>query len=122
MNGVCDIRIEGVTYPLLFNIQANEELTASLMENPSPSNFKIMSDMIYAGMVGYAASEGIKYPARKDVYALCEKFLEEDDSKEQYEAVDKCYCTSTWGKKTIEDLDETKKKMEAITTQITGTS
>lgn len=113
-NGICKIRVKGTEYPLYFNIQAVEELSDRVGQNKSSSPFKIMSDMIYAGMVGHAAANDLPYPDPKEVYKLCEDFKEEKDGDDQYTLIDKCYCESLWGKRHIEKMQELKKKLDTL--------
>lgn len=124
-NGITKIIVKGVEYPLYFNIQATEEFTNRLFDNVSSSPFKVMVDMIYSGMVGHAASKNIAYPKFEDIYAICEDFVEEEDSKEQYVEIDRVFTESKWGKKKIEELEDLKKKvmeMEATIADIGKTS
>lgn len=120
-NGITKVIVKGVEYPLYFNIQATEEFTNRLFENSSSSPFKILVDMIYSGMVGHAASKNLPYPKFEDVYKLCEEFMEEEDSAEQYDDIDRVFVESKWGKKKIEELEDLKKKAEEMMSTIQGT-
>ena len=120
-NGITKIIVKGVEYPLYFNIQATEEFTNRIFDNVSSSPFKVMVDMIYSGMVGYAASKNIAYPKFEDVYKICEDFMDEKDSAEQYEEIDRVFVQSKWGSKKIEELEDIKKKIEEMESMTGGT-
>lgn len=120
-NGITKIIVKGVEYPLYFNIQATEEFTNRIFDNVSSSPFKVMVDMIYSGMVGYAASKNIAYPKFEDVYKICEDFMDEKDSAEQYEEIDRVFVQSKWGSKKIEELEDIKKKIAEMESMIGGT-
>lgn len=120
-NGITKIIVKGVEYPLYFNIQAVEEFTNRIFDNVSSSPFKVMVDMIYSGMVGHAASKNIAYPKFEDVYKICEEFMDEEDSAEQYEEIDRVFVQSKWGSKKIEELEDIKKKVAEMESMIGGT-
>lgn len=113
-NGICSIRVKGVEYPLYFGRQAIEELALRTEANFSTSPFKILVDLIYSGMCAHAARKDIPFPKYEDVYELCEDFEDEEDSAEQYMAVDECFKASKYGSDYIDKLNDTKKKMERL--------
>lgn len=77
-NGRYNLIIEGVEYPLYFNMPAVEEFTKRQKENAAHNNMKIVVDMIYSGMVGYSASNRTQPPVYRDVYEAVDKWFDDD--------------------------------------------
>lgn len=117
-NGICSIRVKGVEYPLYFGRQAVEELALRTEANFSSNSFKILLDMVYAGMSAHAAKNGMPYPKESDVYQLVEDFLEEEDSAEQHDAIDECFKQSKYGSDYLKQLDDLKKKMDSLVKKV----
>lgn len=116
MNGICEIKVKGKTYPLRFGMIAIEYLNEKLLGVENNSAMAV--HMVYAGMLNHAIANDSSSPDFKTVYGLCELFDEEKDCQEQSAKVSQCFTESKYGAKWMEAIKKTnkelKKKIESI--------
>lgn len=117
-NGMAKITVEGVEYPLLFARAAVQEMTKRSLGNPSANEVKLLTDLVFSGMLNFAIfSDGI-YPVYTEVYKLVEKFADEETASTQEELLWVTFESSRWGAEWRERLEEAKKKLDLMTEQI----
>ena len=114
-NGNCIIRVKGVEYPLYFGRQAIEESARRSEISITGNSVKFFADTVYAGMANHATKLDVPPLPYSEVYDIVEEFYEEEDSAEQFEAIDTCFKESKYGRDFIEKIEELKKKWEAET-------
>lgn len=114
-NGICHIRVKEVKYPLYFGMLAIEELVNRLDRSDSDNHVKILTDMVFSGMCNHAYRQDLEFPKYSEVCDLIEDFFDEEDSSEQYVAIDLCFKESKHGSRWVEKLEELKKKIETMT-------
>lgn len=116
MNGITEITVGGVKYPLLFGRAAAEEMNTRLFSELTPNDFKVTNDLIYSGMMNYAISRDLPIPRYSDVFTISELLYDEDDGSEQYQNLWKVFQESKWGKIIDDKVKEAKKKIESLST------
>lgn len=113
-NGICEIIVGGEKHALYFNRQAVEEVAMRTEANISGNGFKVLCDLVYAGICAGRARQDLPYPAWHEVYALVEQLYEQEDGTEQQATIHHCFNTSKYGAQYLEKLEEIKKKAEAM--------
>lgn len=113
MNGLAEIRVDGKTYALLFGMIGCMEFERRLVEKPSENKEKMLLDMIYGGLFGYAARHELPVPDYAETFDLFEKLVQEPDYIEQATKFQQVYFASKWGTDLVERSKELKKKAEA---------
>jgi len=116
-NGICSIRVKGTEHPLYFGMLAIEEVSSRLGDNPSSNLVKIVTDMVYGGMCNHAFRNDRPFPTYESVADLVEELFDEEDSNEQYMALDTCFRESKHGSKWMQKMEELKKKVMELTEQ-----
>jgi len=116
MNGVVNISIGGVNYPLKFGMQSVMVYTDRCKKNLYPAGskeceLKVMIDLFYAGLYGHSLrneTEIISFAEASDLY---EQLLQEPDFVEQSGKMWKCYIDAVvpYGEKLVAE-EESKKK------------
>lgn len=109
-NGVAEIRVGGITYPLLFGRAAAQEMSDRTLSNLSGNPVKLLTDLVYSGMMNNAILNSQKFPSQTEVYLLVEDFSDEKDMLEQEKALWDTFEASKWGSKWNEEIAEVKKK------------
>lgn len=120
-NGITKIIVGGKEYPLLFGRAAVEEMSRRSSEKLSNNGVKLLTDLVYSGLLNRAIKDDSEFPSYSDVYDLVEDFQLEEDSSEQYEKIWKIFESSRWGSQWLEKLNEIKKKVDlAMEELLTG--
>lgn len=115
-NGVAEIRIGGKVYPLLFNRAAVQEMSERSQRNLSSNGVKLLSDLVYSGMLNHCIRHELSFPNYSEVVAMIEDdFPDEEDAIEQEKLLWEVFETSRWGSKWVNELNEIKKKVQKIT-------
>lgn len=97
---------------LYFGRQAVEEFGRRIAATFSDNSFKIATDMVFAGLVGYNTKMDIPPPLYTEVYEMMEEFTEQEDYEKQYEGVQKAFWESKYGREYQTKLADFKKKAE----------
>lgn len=111
---VTEIKIGGVTYPLLFGRQAAEEMGRRTSDSFSPNGFKLFCDLVYSGMCNHATANDYPFPRYQEVYDKVELFYNESDAKEQQELIWDIFYKSKWGAEYLEKIQEAEKKSQMM--------
>lgn len=112
-NGITKITIGGEQYPLRFGRAAVEEMSRRSGENLSVNATKMLTDLVFSGMLNHSLAKDEQLPSYPDVYELIEAFQDEEDSSEQYAHLWETFEKSRWGSEWMSKLDDVKKKVEA---------
>lgn len=110
-NGICEIRVKGIVYPLYFNRMAIEEVAIRTETAVSANDFKVVCDLVYGGMVAHAYKYDFPYPKFSDVFQIVEDLYEEEDTVEQVANINKCFIESKYGREYIDAFENVKKKL-----------
>lgn len=111
MNGLTEIKVGGVTFPLLFGVKATQYIAERLSEDFTDDPFEINKRLIYAGLLNYASYKDIPKPDMTQAYEICEALFDQEDATEQIEKISNTFAESKHGSKFITKLEEAKKKV-----------
>lgn len=114
-NGMAEITVAGVKYPLLFARLAVQEMTTRSLTNPSGNPVLLLINLIHSGLLNHAVFTDSVHPLYPETYLLVDMFAEEEDAKEQEQKLWNIFESSRWGADWVAKLEEAKKKMDKQT-------
>lgn len=110
------IKVAGKEHTLRFGRYAIEEVILRTADNPSQSTFKIVCDIIYAGICDEMFRLDIRrVPKYEQVSELVEQLYDEPDASEQIDRVCNVFENSKNGKRLIADLKSSIEKLDEST-------
>lgn len=109
---IVEIEGERKEFTLYFARQAVEEFARRLAAHLTDNSFKLLTDMVYAGLANFHTKMDLPHMPYHEVYALMETFAEQEDYEKQYADIQEAFWSSKHGQKYQEAIAETKKKVE----------
>ena len=117
MNGIIELKAGKKTYKLRFNYNACMEFEQKLFNNPSASQAKTLTDLIYSGLFGEALRSETAVMPYGDVCDLLDELSLEKNYSEQIKKVWNIYNESKWGadfQERLKEFNSTNKKKEEL--------
>lgn len=114
-NGMAEITVGGVKYPLLFGRASVQEMSDRCLIDMTGNSVVLLANLVYSGRMNYNKSESQPIVSYKEIWNLVEEFADEPDAQEQEKLLWEIFETSKHGSKWVTELAEIKKKMTAIT-------
>lgn len=113
-NGIAEITVGGEKIPLLFGRAAAQEMSNRSIENLSGNEIKLLTDLVYSGMLNHAIANDFPFPKYNETYSLVERFADEENAFEQQESIWETFQASRWGSEWAKAIEGAKKKVEEL--------
>lgn len=117
-NGIAEIRVNGNVHQLLFGRAAVQEMSDRSITNLSSNGTKLLTDLIYSGLMNHNIKFDLPRVEYSDVYDLVEQFADEEDASDQEKKLWETFEASRWGSQWVDELNKIKKKVETMTENI----
>lgn len=117
MNGICEITVSGKKHRLEFGMIAVEEFQRLSLMNPSKNVTKIITDLIYSGILNRCINDLEPAPAYREIAALVQEVSKEPDFEAQWATVLNCYELSKNGGEEIKKKDGERPKQKKSTSK-----
>lgn len=109
---IVEVKGERKEFILYFARQAVEEFARRLAAHLTDNSFKLLTDMVYAGLANYHTKMDMPHMPYHEVYALMEDFAEQEDYEKQYVDIQEAFWSSKHGQKYQATIADLKKKAE----------
>lgn len=109
---IVEVEGERKEFILYFARQAVEEFARRLAAHLTDNSFKLLTDMVYAGLANYHTKMDLPHMPYHEVYALMEDFAEQEDYEKQYVDIQEAFWSSKHGQKYQATIADLKKKAE----------
>ena len=109
---IVEVEGERKEFILYFARQAIEEFARRLAAHLTDNSFKLLTDMVYAGLANYHTKMDLPHMPYHEVYALMEDFAEQEDYEKQYVDIQEAFWSSKHGQKYQATIADLKKKAE----------
>lgn len=122
MNGVVEITIEGNKHTLMFGVQAcmifqDLAVQNALDPNSKANEIKLISELFYSGLAGYAIRSRKQSPSFEAAMDLFDKFSLEENFIVEHAEIWNTWRESKWGSSLIANGEEALKKKAELESQ-----
>lgn len=107
---IVEVEGERKEFILYFARQAVEEFARRLAAHLTDNSFKLLTDMVYAGLANYHTKMDQPHMPYHEVYTLMEDFAEQEDYEKQYVEIQEAFWSSKHGQKYQATIADLKKK------------